>query len=87
MNALDAALIAVISLVGVATLVHLWRRREERRLAFKLVWSAVVLLPLIGPLLYGALYDGPPTRASHGDDSPPLYTPSEYDPGTRDQHH
>jgi hypothetical protein len=48
----------VLELISVACVVHLLVRRDP--LWKRLVWIPAVLLPIVGPLLYGALYT-PPT--------------------------
>jgi hypothetical protein len=58
MSPIDYLLGSVIGLLGVGCLVHLWWRPESKHVAVKLGWSLLVLLPLVGPLLYGALYEG-----------------------------
>jgi hypothetical protein len=52
MAAVPAVLsIGLAELVSVACLVALCRTRASRRR--KLVWSAVILVPMMGPLFYG----------------------------------
>jgi hypothetical protein len=47
-------------LASVACLIHLWRRRDG--VGKKTLWTAVLVLPLFGPLLYGSIYRGLPTQ-------------------------
>ncbi len=63
MDPLDYLLPIAIELAGVACVVHLWRRRERKHVALKIGWSVAVMLPLIGPLLYGAVYQALPAQA------------------------
>ena len=71
------SLIALAELVSVACLVALWRTRASRWRR-KLMWSAVVLVPVMGPLFYGGLFDVPSRQPEHlqaprtsGDDAGP----------------
>ncbi len=61
---MEPSTLAVVIAVGAASLaceVHLWTR-PVRPLA-KLLWTPVVVLPLLGPIFYGALFGGaPPVR-------------------------
>jgi hypothetical protein len=57
MEWLDVLVIVAVELVGVACLVHLWRRPATRSMVRRLGWSLMLLVPLIGPLLYGAAYE------------------------------
>jgi hypothetical protein len=54
---LDTPSIVVLSvceIVALATIVHLWvRRRRRMRVVTRLLWSAVLLVPLFGVLFYG----------------------------------
>jgi hypothetical protein len=47
-----------LEVVNVLTLVSLWRRPTS--LTRKLLWSLVVLLPVVGPIFYGGLFEVPP---------------------------
>jgi hypothetical protein len=58
MEAVDYILPVLIELIGVACIVHLWRRPERKHVVLKLFWSLAVMVPLVGPLFYGAVYDG-----------------------------
>jgi hypothetical protein len=43
--------------------VRLWRRQD--RVWRKLAWTSVLALPLLGPLLYGGLYEMPSIQPDH----------------------
>jgi hypothetical protein len=47
-----------------ASAVHLWTRAKGSYVK-KSLWTPLVLVPVLGPLLYGAIYDAPPEQ---GDD-------------------
>jgi hypothetical protein len=66
----DGAVIAVPELIGVACIIHLWRRPAP--LWKRLFWSPVLLLPLIGPLLYGALFEPPGPQDVRASNSIPM---------------
>lgn len=53
-----------IEAISAACVVHLWVRARGS-VAKKLLWTPVVLVPVIGPLFYGAIYEAP----SEQDDS------------------
>jgi hypothetical protein len=57
----DGAVIAVPELLGIACMVHLWRTRAPRWK--RLLWTPVLFLPLLGPILYGALFRPPSVQA------------------------
>lgn len=64
-------ILAVTGLGSLLSAVHLWRRRSGG-IARKLVWTGVVALPAIGPLLYFGMYRplrqlGPAERATERD--------------------
>ena len=44
--------------LSVVCVIHLWKY-SEGSVPRKLVWSAVMLFPIMGPLMYGAIYDAP----------------------------
>jgi hypothetical protein len=49
-------LAAASGLASAVCMVHLWRRRDG--LGKRVAWTAVLLVPLFGPLLYGSIYRG-----------------------------
>lgn len=51
--------LVVLQVISVACAVHLWVRARGSRLR-KALWSPLVLLPLLGPLAYGSVYEPPP---------------------------
>ena len=48
----------VLEAVSVACLIHLWARAPGS-VAKKILWTPIALVPAIGPLFYGAIYDAP----------------------------
>jgi len=55
--------IAGLEVLSVACLLHLWWRGRGS-LVRRLSWSPLTLVPLVGPLLYGALYEAPSVQAN-----------------------
>jgi len=53
-------LVGISEVVSLACAVRLWRRPGVAR-AGKLGWTAVLALPVLGPLAYGALAGGGPS--------------------------
>jgi len=49
-------ILAALGLVSFGCLLHLWSARPSDRLWRRLVWSVLVMIPLVGPLLYGSVY-------------------------------
>ena len=49
--------LVLVLVASVACLAHLWWRRDAR-LSQRALWSLALCVPLIGPLLYGALFTG-----------------------------
>jgi hypothetical protein len=47
---------AIALFLSLYCLVRIHTRHRGVSLAYRLLWSCVVLLPLLGPLLYGALF-------------------------------
>ncbi|MDB5221301.1 MAG: hypothetical protein JWO86_9228 [Myxococcaceae bacterium] len=50
-----------IEAVGAGCVVHLWMRARGS-ITKKIVWTPLLLVPALGPLFYGAIYDGPPEQ-------------------------
>jgi hypothetical protein len=48
----------VLELVSVLCALHLWTKAPGSA-AKKTLWTVVVLVPIMGPLFYGAIYDPP----------------------------
>lgn len=55
---------ACLALLSLVSLVHLWATRRAPFLR-KLGWSAVVFVPLFGPILYYGLFSPPPVQQAH----------------------
>lgn len=47
--------------VSVLCVAHLWMRAGGS-VTKKLLWTPVLLVPALGPLFYGAIYDAPPEQ-------------------------
>ena len=52
-------IVGVLEAVSLACVYHLWTRRPAAPLGRRLVWTVVTLVPTVGALLYGALYQPP----------------------------
>ena len=50
-------------LVSLVCLVVLWRRPDS--IWKKLLWTAALTLPVVGPLLFGGLYEPPSVQPLH----------------------
>ena len=59
------ALLAVVEAVGVFLVLRLWLKKAKASLARRIFWSALLLIPLLGPLLYGWVSLDP---SAHGED-------------------
>ena len=55
--------VAFFELVSVLCVAHLLRRRVPT--TKKLIWTPLLLLPLVGPLLYGGLFEAPSVLPPH----------------------
>lgn len=69
-------LLAVFEGVGAILIFRLWRAKARKSLVFKIVWTLFLLIPLLGPLMYGFIVINP---SSHGDD--PSDSTGGIDPG------
>ena len=58
MNIPAIIVFVILESLSLACLVHLWHQPD--RPLRKLLWSLAVLLPAMGPLLYGGMYQLPP---------------------------
>lgn len=75
----DWAIFALIESVSVASAVHLWAKTKDP-VSHKLTWTAVALVPVLGPLFYGALHTPPPVHDVVGDEAAEMdLDPSDYD--------
>ena len=46
--------------ISIICLFRMWRRPDP--IVRKLFWTAILAIPLFGPLLYGAVYQPPPVK-------------------------
>jgi hypothetical protein len=60
---INVGIFSFLGLVSLLCLIHLWRK--DGGLAYKLIWSVLVLIPLVGPLFYGGFYDPPSIKPGH----------------------
>lgn len=57
----------VSELLAIVLIVRLWYRHHPRFLRGA-IWTLILLVPIMGPISYGGLFDGPPSK--HGLDPP-----------------
>ncbi len=50
---------AVLEIIALLVIVRMWRKRWHRRLIVRLIWSAVLLVPLFGLFAYFFLRESP----------------------------
>ena len=62
-NAGSLALLALLEAIGLLCLVRLWRRRDGGSVVRRLAWSVALVVPLLGPLFYGAVRTPLPPQA------------------------
>ena len=53
--------------LSAGSLLHLWARSDRTLLSRRLWWSVVVLVPVAGPLFYGAMYRSLPAHNYRGE--------------------
>ena len=58
----EIAFLLVVEAVSITCIVVMWRRHTPDRLKKDIFWTVVLLVPIFGPLLWGALYGGLPSR-------------------------
>ena len=51
-------ILVVLQVISAACAAHLWARGRGS-IVRKALWSPLVLLPVLGPLLYGSVYEPP----------------------------
>jgi hypothetical protein len=76
--------LALAEVVSVLCVVHLWRRRDAS-LASRIVFTPLALIPIVGPLFYGGMFEAPAPRAAHAG-SQPEYTPLDITAGGTGSH-
>ena len=57
--------LAILEIISLCCLVHLWVKSDH--ITKNLLWSVVVLIPLIGPIIYGGLFKLPPPKGPEED--------------------
>lgn len=74
-------LLILSGLVSLACIIYVWRK--PGRVAEKIFWSVVLLVPVLGPLFLGAFYRSPTVQASHlrGRENRDIYSPQSEDHG------
>ena len=69
MGVFEVAVLVIVEGVGVACIVAMWRGRPRDPARKKVAWTFLLLIPVFGPLLWGAYYGGPPSRNRPGNRS------------------
>jgi hypothetical protein len=70
---LTKAVFAVSALVAVVCLPSLWRSGHS--ISKRTVWTLILFVPVMGPILYSGLFEPPPVK--------PKSEQPEFDPATR----
>jgi len=60
--------LSLLELVGLLFIVRLWRSKAKSSLGYRLWWSAWLLVPLLGVLLYGLITEEPPLKPGWPDE-------------------
>jgi len=58
----DMVFLPLVEAISVVCIVVMWRRHTPDRLRKDVLWTFVLVIPIFGPLLWGALYGGLPSR-------------------------
>lgn len=59
----DLAFFGVAWLISLLCLIFLWRKPDT--LLRKIIWSFILIIPILGPIFYGGFYKVPPTQPDH----------------------
>jgi hypothetical protein len=70
---LTAIVFGVSTVIALLCLPSLWR--SGRPASKRIVWTLIVFIPVLGPILYGGLFKPPPIK--------PKSEQPEFDPATR----
>ena len=65
MKSPEIILLALIELLGLFMIARLWLKKSKATLVHRIVWSFILLIPLIGPIMYGFVSLDP---SAHGED-------------------
>jgi hypothetical protein len=58
-------ILAAFETIGIFMVVRLWLKKTRKSIVHKMVWSVLLLIPLLGPLMYGFVSVDP---SAHGED-------------------
>jgi hypothetical protein len=58
--------LGILELLSLVAIGHLWTRRGKDPVGRRILWSLIILVPGLGPLLYGGMYQ-PPSVQSPGE--------------------
>ena len=62
-------ILAALELVALVVIAKLWRTSLRTSLASRLCWSAVLLVPILGLMLYGLITEEPPEKPGWTDEN------------------
>ena len=65
MKAAQITLLLILEAVGLFMIFRLWSKGSKKFLGRRIVWSVLLLVPLVGPLMYGFVLLDP---SEHGED-------------------
>jgi hypothetical protein len=65
MTAGQITLLGLLEAVGVFMAIRLWFKTAKASLVRRIVWSVLLLIPLLGPIMYGFVSLDP---SAHGED-------------------
>lgn len=69
MDTFTIIMAVVLELCGFVAIGHLWTRKSKKSFVGRCLWSVLLLVPILGPLLYGYLQIEPdenPESAADG---------------------
>jgi hypothetical protein len=64
---MDVSFIVIIGfseIISLCCLVNLWRGQSN--IFVKILWSLILIIPILGPTFYGAMYPSPPESHDWG---------------------
>jgi hypothetical protein len=65
MKAAQITVLVILEAVGLLMIFRLWSRGSKGSLGRRIVWSVLLLVPLVGPLMFGFVSLDP---SEHGED-------------------
>jgi len=65
---LSIAALAVWAAISVFLIMHLWLKHRQESRRKKLLWSLILLMPVVGWVFYGGFYNPPERGPTHWQD-------------------